>query len=1003
MFRRILFSLFPKPRRPVTLLRAVPLIAFLIVYAAASIWLHWSDWIIFAQPWRFALMAICVWVWWLSVAGWSGLAGTRAIVALLTRLSLIGVFVMLLAEPRAVRTSDELAVVYGLDISDSIGEGSVDAALEFLTRTVAEKPASDEAGLVVFGRNASVELPPQPSFPYEEDSVALNSRIDRDATNLEQALSLSAAMLPEENPGRIVLISDGTHTEGSMSRVLDELKSRDIAVDVLPIQYDYDREVWVERLELPPHVKIGENYEAAIVLSSLQEGSGRLVLRENGDIVFEGIVQFKPGKNRFVLPIKLRAPGYYEYSATIDLPDEGDHLRENNTALDYIFVAGEGKVLVVTDPQGDDRDWQPLVDAMREAERVVDVVMSYDFPRDALSLMPYDAIVMVNAPADVFDVVQLQAIHDAVKDLGLGLLMVGGANSYGPGGYHRTVIEEALPVTMDVTKKKILPKGALVIVLHTCEFPEGNTWAKRISKQAIKVLGDQDEVGLLAYTGTGENWIFTLTPASEYTKLVPKINAASIGDMPSFVPTMQMALTALRASDSAARHMIIISDGDPSPPPPTLLQSFVDNQISVTTVSIFPHGGVEVQTMRLIAEATGGRYYNPSDANQLPSIFIKESKTLKRSMIQNETFTPEVMHLSEVLKGIDSLPPLHGYVLTTPKNRAELVLKAPVKEQDQIDPILALGRHGLGATAAFTSDLSSNWGADWIGWEHYQPFIKQLMIRISRVRKDGHLRLWSYTSGNEGTLVVEDYAPETSFLDIQAQVSGPRDQSTNVRLKQTGPRRYQATVPLWGRGRYQVIAAPVEGDRKDERAVGGFVVPYSPEYLRFRSNPIILNEIAEKTGGRILSNDATADDIYRSQRKPKRSSRPVFDLFLLALACLVPLDVAARRIQIDLYVIKSWFTFGEARGPTTETMGALLQRKHAVGREMASRREEARQRPAGKKKHLARKPSVESPPEPEPQPMAEAEGMTSTTARLLEMKRKRRELDDNQSRQDRNQ
>ena len=56
-----------------------------------------------------------------------------------------------------------------------------------------------------------------------------------------------------------------------------------------------------------------------------------------------------------------------------------------------------------------------------------------------------------------------------------------------------------LPVTMDVSQKKVLPKGALAIILHTCEFAEGNTWGKRITKQAIKVLGAQDEVGVLAY------------------------------------------------------------------------------------------------------------------------------------------------------------------------------------------------------------------------------------------------------------------------------------------------------------------------------------------------------------------------------------------------------------------------------------------------------------------------------------------------------------------------
>src|SRR4029079_2289934 len=92
------------------------------------------------------------------------------------------------------------------------------------------------------------------------------------------------------------------------------------------------------------------------------------------------------------------------------------------------------------------------------------------------------------------------------------VFMVGGANSFGPGGYHRTVVEEALPVTMDISQKKILPKAALALILHTCEFPEGNTWAKRITKQAIGVLGNQDEVGVLIYGPMAEQWVFKLTP-----------------------------------------------------------------------------------------------------------------------------------------------------------------------------------------------------------------------------------------------------------------------------------------------------------------------------------------------------------------------------------------------------------------------------------------------------------------------------------------------------------
>ena len=112
---------------------------------------------------------------------------------------------------------------------------------------------------------------------------------------------------------------------------------------------------------------------------------------------------------------------------------------------------------------------------MKRAKRQVDVCESYEFSADALSLMPYDCIVFVNVPADAFDAAQLVAVRDAVYNQGSGFLMVGGRNSFGPGGFHRTPVEEALPVTMDIHQKKVMPKGALVIILHTCEFAQGNT------------------------------------------------------------------------------------------------------------------------------------------------------------------------------------------------------------------------------------------------------------------------------------------------------------------------------------------------------------------------------------------------------------------------------------------------------------------------------------------------------------------------------------------------
>jgi Ca-activated chloride channel homolog len=996
----LLRQIFPPPRRPVTLRQVLLLVLFFVAYFGTCAALVLTHRVLFVRTSMFAVMVVVVWIWWMYVAGYSGLPGRRSAIAFLVRAALVGVFAVALAEPRAVRTSDLLSVVYAVDLSDSIGESSNDAALTFMTKTVREKPEKDQAGLVVFGRNAAAELPPRQAFPFDSDSnsISINSHIDRGATNIEQALSLSAAMLPEENAGRIVLISDGAATEGSLTRILDELKARDVAVDVLPIQYDYSHEVWLERLDLPRFVKIGENYEAVIVLSSLQNGSGRLVVREQGRVISEQSVNFRAGKNRYVVPIKLREPGYYEYAATIETPSGEDRLKQNNTVLNYLYVKGEGRVLVVNDPAGKPLDWQGLVEALRAEHRLVDVRSADNVPRDPLSLMPYDAVIFVNVAADAFDPVQFKAVHDAVRDLGVGFLMVGGRNSFGPGGYNKTPIEDLLPVTMDITKKKILPKGALVIVLHTCEFPEGNTYAKRVTKEAIRVLGAQDEAGVLAFTQGESDWIFELTPVSEYDAMVRKINAAQPGDMPSFQPIMEAGYTALAKSDAAAKHMIVISDGDPQPPTPKLLNDCHDKEISISTVSIFPHGGVEVGTLQAMANLTGGRYYSTNDPDQLPSIFIKEAKSLKRAMVQNKTFTPEIGFPSPILKGLGSLPPLHGYVLTTPKERlTETILEAHLPEEEQADPVLSRWKFGLGTTAAFTSDLSTNWGADWVGWEGYRAFVKQLMVDIARVQEEEHLRMWAYSSGTQGVVVAEDFHPQNMFLEMQAQVSGPQDKSESVSLRQIAPRRYQATFPLWGPGRYQVMALGKSGDRT-ARAQGGFIVSYSPEYLRFRSNPQVLDEIAEKTGGKVLKQEGAADEIYRSRRQPKRSSRPIFDWFLVALACLLPIDVAFRRVQIDRHSFATLFGLRSRKAESTATMGTLLSRKKSLQQAFeaqrlpvpASLRPDAKAGSPGGPSE-ARAEGARPPKPSSAAPEAKSPADETTTGRLLDLKRKRQQ------------
>ena len=997
--RGLLKPILPPPRQRVTLRSALPLIAFLAVFGSACLCLELFGVVLFSSPWAFALLGLAPWLWWMHLAGYSGLRGARAVVALLLRLLVLAAFVAVLAEPRAVRLSHALAVVYALDLSDSVDPAEVNKALTYVAATTEAKPESDEAGLIAFARDAVVELPPGISFPFEK----INSRIVRDGTNLEKALSLAAAMLPEERHGRIVLVSDGASNEGDLARVLGELKARSIPVDVVPVEYHHEHEVWLEKLDLPRLAKVGQPYKATLIIASRHQGTGTLVLEENGQPLHVAprtadptrkTVEFTTGKTPVTVTIPPRQAGFYEYVARIEVPDGKDGWDKNNIARNHVYLEGPGRVLVVTrdrtreEEQKEEaepvEDWRHLVEALKSGKRNIDLRTATQFPRDAFALLPYDCIIVPNVPANAFDGVQLRALHDAVYHQGSGFLMVGGRHSFGPGGYQRTAVERLLPVTMDISQKKVLPKGALVICLHTCEFDAGNTWGKRIAKQAIKVLSKQDDVGVLVYE-YAEKWLFKLTPAGRYNELIPLINEAVIGDMPSFGTTMQMALDALKASDAAAKHMIIISDGDPSPPLPGLLAQFAQGGISISTVAICPHPGddLAIATMTDIANRTGGRYYlvQKGEVTRLPGIFIREAKTLRRNLIQKKTFAPRLEVPSPILQGNYPAPKLHGFVLTTPKSQAVTILRGPSEED--VDPVLATWRYGVGKTAAFTSDLAANWGADWLRWERYAAFVNQLITDIARGQMASELILQCSIEGRTATLIVDDTHKELTFLEVKAQVAGPDERSVTVPLKQVGPRRYHGQLPIWGKGNYHVVARGLGGGR-DERALGRFSVAYSPEYLRFGSDPIVLRRIAERTGGRLLAGRADEDEIFVRPDEPKASSRPLFDLLLIVLACLIPLDVGIRRVQIDWHLVRSWLRFGRGKRATEKTLGALLSRKKAIEFPAAEKRPEQPLGPPEPAEPLLLPPEALPPTEPAP----EEPEPTSTTERLLAMKKK---------------
>src|SRR5262249_53213880 len=255
----------------------------------------------------------------------------------------------------------------------------------------------------------------------------------------------------------------------------------------------------------------------------------------------------------------------------------------------------------------------------------------------AVFLSNFDCVILANVAADQVSEEQQEGIRSNTHDQGCGLVMVGGPEGYGAGGWKNTPVEKALPVDADIKSLKVQAKGGLVLIMHASEMADGNMWQKKIAKLAVERLGQADEVGVIVF-GFNCQWHVPLQEiGGNRAKILAQIDSLMPGDMPDFDPALQMAHQALTDPKRgiSTKHVIAISDGDPNCTPAVLTPLKAD-KVTVSTVGVACHGPNEDQKMAAIAKLTGGKPYSVKDPRQLPAIYIKESRIISQSFVHEK-------------------------------------------------------------------------------------------------------------------------------------------------------------------------------------------------------------------------------------------------------------------------------------------------------------------------------------------------------------------------------
>ncbi len=876
----------------------------------------------FETPGCLALLAVVPLVVVLSRRSLAGLGIVRAVLAVIARVLVIACLVLSLAGLQGVRLSDRLSVLFLVDRSRSIPGASTDEAFEFIQSAAAAlRPEKDQLGVVAFDGRAAVEQLPMPALAIQY----VSSPGAPDQTNLAAALRMGAALFSGDVMRRVVLVSDGNENVDDALVEAEQFAAMGVPVDVLPIRYEHRDEVVFERLSAPPMANTGEPIKLQIVLRATQPSSGRVLLYEGDELIDldrrgagAGFpVKLSAGYNRLELTVPANVAKVYRFRAVYE-PDDGaqDSIAANNEGQAFTVVSGQGRVLILT--QGDTDETQDDLESARilahalESERIVaDVVIAGAQPLDAVTLLNYSLVVLSNVPAYQVGEQEREALAAYVRELGGGLVMIGGDESFGAGGWMDTPVEEVMPVSFDVKSKKQIPKGALVLVMHASEVPQGNSIGERAAIAAVKTLSSRDLIGVLSWEFTGNdlsNWVVPLQAVGDKGAIIQQIRRMSMGDLPDFDPLVRSGATALaNRPDAATKHMIVVSDFDPQAPRPDTMQALKDAGVTVSTVAI-GFGGHFVDTAKAnwIAAQTGGKFHTTQDYSKVPQIFIKETRMVRRSLINENPFTPgRAPAISSVLENVgqEGFPPLGGYVLTTIKPLAQMPLARASVEGD-IDPVLAHWQAGLGKSVAFTSGMWTRWGADWAGWSGFSKLWSQIVRWASRPAASTQFDVAATVQGGRGRIQLDAVGTElaeTSFTHLTGAILGPDQKPIPLMLSQTGPGRFSGEFDARLPGSY-VFSLNYDYTQGAESKRGsvqtGVSVAYSPEYAQLAASESKLSEIAQRTRGRVLAAGDAASVFDRIGLAPAETRRPLWEELLRLTLLLFLLDVAIRRIAI---------------------------------------------------------------------------------------------------------
>jgi len=776
--------------------------------------------------------------------------------------------VFALASPYVLLPVKDEQVLFLIDRSASV-EGTEDEALKFIEESLKAKKEHHSVGIYSFASNFQTEAILSRTL---EHASTLSDIRGVDETDIEQALQLASGIVDKDKAARIVLLTDGRQTKGEALESIAKMAGSKISVDVVPIGRNIEHDVSIRSFTTPKVAYQGEEQQLVTEIESTKDTLGELLIYENDQLIMREEVQLQQGKNVFTHRHKGSQEGLVKYEAVIQTDE--DAVLENNKLTSMTNIRSTPRLLIVTN-QG---KGSAIAKILNPSAIQFEEVAAEELPSSLSNILKYDAIIFDNVPGHLVGEAKMGVIEQAVKNFGVGFMMVGGENSFGLGGYFKTPIERLLPVEMEVQGKQQIPSLGLIIVLDRSGSMTGMKMelAKEAAARSVELLREEDTFGLIAFDD--QPWELVGTgPIKNKKSVVETIMSIPPGGGTEIYPALSLAYKNLSPLKLQRKHIILLTDGQSysTGSYEALIEGGKENLITLSTVAI--GDDADRNLLEYLSELGSGRFYDVVDETSIPSILTRETAMMSRTYIEDNPFYP-VIHHAEGWNHLfeEGVPQMNAYIATTAKTVAHVIA-----ESEKEDPVLAEWQYGLGRTIAFTSDSTGAWTGDWARWNRWGDFWH---TAVSRLLPAYNEIAYDIRMDGDGTFIITDPANQAAFLDVA--VVDEAGNELDVQLEPVSAGKIRAIVDA----KPGLVFFRISKD--DDVFQAGLTVPYSAEYELQPPNEDLLKEIAEKTGGKIIKEPQEAFRAFKEQGTARQS---ISTFLILVGLLLFFIDITIRR------------------------------------------------------------------------------------------------------------